>query len=299
VSSLATGTNAVAGVSGIYIASKVAHAVKWRDLRDVEGEPIISTWIDEAGVGESASLKDLWHRCVHEASNAAALIIYREPGEILKGAWVELGAALANGVPVFAVGIEEFTVANHVGITHCADLFSARRLANVSIRHRLSCIEAGPGEVAEWITEPSGLSVATVVHDDFSLVEIVKSRNTRLARILTIHRTSEDSGRREDLSIDLTEDEARLVAAALSPIGVEAEPAATHRHVKRGTEYVLVGIGKMQAEGWQETLTYGPVDMREVAVYCSATDPTEIWVRPREEFEDGRFYALANQGGGK
>jgi hypothetical protein len=62
---------------------------------------------------------------------------------------------------------------------------------------------------------------------------------------------------------------------------------ATHRHKKRGTEYVLIGIGKMQSEKWY------PVDMREVAIYRSATDPTEIWVRPREEFEDGRFEALS------
>jgi len=118
---------------GIYVASKVAHAELWRDLRHFEREPIISTWIDEAGAGESASLEDLWRRCVHEAANAGALIIYRRPDEVLKGAWVELGAALASGVPVFAVGIEEFTVANHIGITHCADLIEARRLARAAI----------------------------------------------------------------------------------------------------------------------------------------------------------------------
>ena len=75
-----------------------------------------------------------------------------------------------------------------------------------------------------------------------------------------------------------------------------------YRHKKRGTEYELIGIGKMQAEQWFEHATYekrgltfqrnATVDMREVAIYRSATDPTEIWVRPLEEFEDGRFEVL-------
>jgi hypothetical protein len=69
-----------------------------------------------------------------------------------------------------------------------------------------------------------------------------------------------------------------------------------YRHKKRGTEYVLIGIGKMQADGWwaqADDIGIGdildPADNREVAIYRSATDPTELWVRPREEFEDGRF----------
>lgn len=72
-------------------------------------------------------------------------------------------------------------------------------------------------------------------------------------------------------------------------------PSPTHRHKKRGTEYVLIGIGKMQAEHWM-TSGYPPaneyVDMREVAIYRSVDDGS-LWVRPREEFEDGRFEEIS------
>jgi hypothetical protein len=81
---------------------------------------------------------------------------------------------------------------------------------------------------------------------------------------------------------------------------------ATHRHKKRGTEYVLLGIGKMQTADWVSAkdmadaiLGDGPpatrntVDMREVAIYQSVRDGS-WWVRPREEFEDGRFEEIAS-----
>jgi len=69
--------------------------------------------------------------------------------------------------------------------------------------------------------------------------------------------------------------------------------ARRYRHKKRGTEYVLIGYGKMQAEQWGIVGTWddSTVDMREVAIYCSIDDGS-LWVRPREEFEDGRFTAV-------
>lgn len=70
-----------------------------------------------------------------------------------------------------------------------------------------------------------------------------------------------------------------------------------YRHKKRGTEYELIGFGKMQAEYWEDRqyastdeFVHGTsVDMHEVAIYRNLSDHNEIWVRPREEFEDGRF----------
>jgi hypothetical protein len=89
--------------TGIYVASKVKHAARWRLLRD-EGVPVISTWIDEAGEGESGDYAELAARCIREATSARAVLLYCEPGDILKGALVEVGAALAMGVPVYCVG---------------------------------------------------------------------------------------------------------------------------------------------------------------------------------------------------
>jgi hypothetical protein len=101
----------------IYIASKTRHADRWLAMR-AAGAPIISTWIDEAGEGESADLHDLWERCISESKSCDTLIVYRESQDILKGAWVEIGAALASGVPVYAVGLDGFTISNYRGIRH-------------------------------------------------------------------------------------------------------------------------------------------------------------------------------------
>ncbi len=85
----------------IYFASKVKHAARWRKLRDV-GVPVISTWIDEPD--PPPDMRDLWERCIREASQARVLIAYLEPDETLKGGLCEVGATLAGGGFVYWVG---------------------------------------------------------------------------------------------------------------------------------------------------------------------------------------------------
>lgn len=93
-------------MTGIYIASRASvpeRAAEWRRLRS-EGVPIISTWIDEDGEGQTFDFGDLWARVEREVMTAGRLILYVEPADFpLKGALIEAGMALAAGVPVTVV----------------------------------------------------------------------------------------------------------------------------------------------------------------------------------------------------
>jgi hypothetical protein len=87
----------------VYTASKVKHAPLWVRLRD-EGLHVIATWIDEAGEGQTPDRSELAERCLREVGMADLLLLYCEPDDLLKGALVEAGAALALGKPVLCVG---------------------------------------------------------------------------------------------------------------------------------------------------------------------------------------------------
>ena len=76
----------------------------WRKMRDGAGAPIISTWIDEAGEGETASFAELWERIEREVKSSTRLVFFATEGDPpFKGAFVEVGMALAASVPVVAV----------------------------------------------------------------------------------------------------------------------------------------------------------------------------------------------------
>jgi hypothetical protein len=116
---------------GIYVASKTYHAAIWRNFR-AQGQPIISTWIDEAGPGESRDRADLWRRCIAEASRCWALILFAEDGETLKGALLETGAALAHGRPVILFGnAPRWTFEDHPLVTRVATAQEAFQLAGL------------------------------------------------------------------------------------------------------------------------------------------------------------------------
>lgn len=89
-----------------YVASRASipeRSAMWRELRS-GGVQITSTWIDEAGEGESADLVDLWRRIEGEVKAADALILYAEPDDFpLKGALIEVGMAIGMGKRVMIV----------------------------------------------------------------------------------------------------------------------------------------------------------------------------------------------------
>lgn len=97
--------------NGVYVASRASipeRAAMWRALR-ADGWPIVSTWIDEDGPGQTDDMGELWGRIAEEVTSAAGLVLYVQPEDFpLKGALVEVGMAIAAGVPVVVVapGVE-------------------------------------------------------------------------------------------------------------------------------------------------------------------------------------------------
>ena len=57
-----------------------------------------------------------------------------------------------------------------------------------------------------------------------------------------------------------------------------------YRHLKRGSTYVKMGVGELQAAS-------PVVEGVAVVIYRSEKDG-RLWVRPEEEFNDGRFVKI-------
>lgn len=89
-----------------YVASRAsvpARGQMWRALR-ATGVPIVSSWIDEDGPGQTPDMSVLWQRIAAEVASATDLVLYVERSDFpLKGAFVEVGMALALGKTVTIV----------------------------------------------------------------------------------------------------------------------------------------------------------------------------------------------------
>lgn len=97
-------------LGSIYVASRASipeRSAYWRNLRQM-GYPIISSWIDEAGPGQTVSVSGLWARIQSEIQRSSGLILHVQSGDFpLKGALVEVGMALAHRLPVKIVADHE------------------------------------------------------------------------------------------------------------------------------------------------------------------------------------------------
>ena len=98
------------GRHGFYVASRASipeRPAMWQRFRQRD-VPIRSTWIDEAGPGETASFADLWTRIQAEISTCSVFVLYVGKGDLpLKGAYVEVGMALSLGIPVRVVADDD------------------------------------------------------------------------------------------------------------------------------------------------------------------------------------------------
>ncbi len=89
----------------IYVSSRVKFAKMWREFR-AEGYRINSTWIDRPQPHTSEEWRTLWDACLMESSRCDSLILYAPDTEVLKGALIEVGAAMSRHRPIFYVGID-------------------------------------------------------------------------------------------------------------------------------------------------------------------------------------------------
>ncbi len=132
-------------MSGYYVASRASvpeRVEMWKALRS-SGVPIISTWIDEAGPGETTSFSELWERIAGEIRSSWGLVLFAEPGDFpLKGALVEVGLAL---------GMDKRVAIIAPRVKLAGD--SLRPIGSW-IRHPLCCCVQEWASAEKWIKSP-------------------------------------------------------------------------------------------------------------------------------------------------
>lgn len=95
----------------VYVASQTHHAEQWLEIgqewRLQTGHQIISSWPQMVydGVPESTyNSKVFWQKNVSEIQDANVVLVFADTGDVLRGALVEVGVALATEIPIVCVG---------------------------------------------------------------------------------------------------------------------------------------------------------------------------------------------------
>lgn len=95
----------------IYTASKLRHAKMWRELCDQHDLFIFhARWLKHLKIGtpdNAANAPAFWLQDQQDVKDSDALLVYAEKDDRLSGALVEVGMAIAYGVPVILVGEHE------------------------------------------------------------------------------------------------------------------------------------------------------------------------------------------------
>lgn len=118
----------------VYTASKLHYFRLWLTFRedpDWDFAHFTASWPSIAHLEQEQPSPDLfreaWLRDISEIKESDFLLVYGTEREVLKGALVEAGAAIAFGIPVLAVGLDEQTWTHHPGVRCFGSLREARQ----------------------------------------------------------------------------------------------------------------------------------------------------------------------------
>lgn len=117
----------------IYTASKLQHAAFWRDMQKHWHWAFFhARWLRHNEIGTPDTPEHavhFWQEDEEDVRNADLVIVYAVPGDHLRGALVEAGIALANGVPVMVVGehSDYGTWQYHPGVIRVPDWIEAAK----------------------------------------------------------------------------------------------------------------------------------------------------------------------------
>jgi len=100
----------------VYTASKINYQKLWLSLREDPDWDFVdwtASWVEsvylqaeiDSGLVTDEMFREAWTQNVYDIRKSDFLLIYSRAGEALKGALVEAGVALGNGIDVIAVGL--------------------------------------------------------------------------------------------------------------------------------------------------------------------------------------------------